>query len=209
MTYIICTNISLLDYGDYEVLYGKASPERRCRADRYLQWKDSVRCIIAEALLRCTLDTPVYTVEKTTLGKPYIKGNDDFYFNLSHSDSWVVIAWGDSEVGVDVEKIKGAEGKEEIALRFFSQEEQKYVFEKKEYMQMRFYEIWTGKESYLKYLGTGLQKDMASFSIFSLESEVRLHHRLLPGGYSLTLCTTDDNYLFELLDVHRLLTNEN
>ena len=62
-----------------------------------------------------------------------------------------------------------------------------------------FYKIWTGKESYIKYLGTGLKKDLRSFSIFNLEG-VKLFTPQLAQGYSLSLCTTEDRYALELLE---------
>ena len=204
MTRVICADISMLDAA-YELLYVGATPERRQRADRYRRREDALRCLAAGALLEYALGTKEYSTAKGPFGKPYIKENNSFHYNLSHSGSWVAIACGDSEVGIDVEKITMDEGKEGIARRYFTPEEQDYVFETKELAPQRFFEVWTGKESYLKYLGTGLQRNLTSFSIFSLEPEVRRFHCILPGGYSLSLCTTDDDYLFELLDLQRLL----
>lgn len=204
MTRVICSDISELESA-YPVLYDRASAERKQRADRYRRKEDALRCLAAGALLQHALGTAEYTAAKGPFGKPCIKGNDSFHYNLSHSGNWVAIAYGDTEVGIDVEKICLDAGKEDVARRYFTPDEQAYVFDTKALAPQRFFEVWTGKESYLKYLGTGLQKNLASFSIFSLEPEVRLYHRILPGGYSLTLCTSDDNYLFELLDAQRLL----
>lgn len=204
MTRVICSDISELE-SDYPALYAAASAERRQRADRYRRKEDALRCLAAGALLQQALGTADYTVAKGPFGKPYIKGNNSFHYNLSHSGNWVVIACGDTEVGIDVEKICMDAGKEDIARRYFTPDEQAYVFDTKELAPQRFFEVWTGKESYLKYLGTGMQRNLDSFSIFSLEPEVQLYRRILPGGYSLTLCTTDDNNLFELLDAQRLL----
>lgn len=204
MIRVIYTDISQLESA-YPALYAAASAERRHRADRYRRKEDALRCLAAGALLQHALGTADYTITKAPFGKPYIKENNSFHYNLSHSGNWVAIAYGNTEVGIDVEKICMDAGKEEIARRYFTPDEQAYVFDTKELAPQRFFEVWTGKESYLKYLGTGLKKNLASFSIFSLAPEVQLHHRILPGGYSLTLCTSDDNYLFELLDAQRLL----
>lgn len=205
MIRVICVDVSMVDQKAYNTLYEKASPERRRRADRYRKQEDSIRCVTADALLRYALGAETYTVEKTPSGKPYISGREDFCYNLSHSGSWVVIAFGDTEVGVDVEELQSNTDMEAITRRFFVPEEQKYIFEDKERQQQRFFEIWTGKESYLKYLGTGMEKTLTSFSVLSPELGVRIHHRRLPGGCSLSLCTTDDDYSFELLDVQQLL----
>lgn len=205
MIHIICTDISCVEETAYKALYKKASPRRRNRADRYRGKADAVRCLTAEALLRYALGTGDFTEEKTPDGKPYIPGKPDFHYNLSHSGSFVVLAFGDSEVGVDVEKIRTDTDIEAIAGRFFSPEEQRYIREDPVQSRCRFFEVWTGKESYVKFLGTGLKKDLTSFSVLSLEPGVRLHQRRLPGDYCLSLCTADDGYLFELLDVQRLI----
>lgn len=204
MTRVICADISKLESA-YPALYAAASAERRQRADRYRRKEDALRCLAAGALLQYALGTAEYTAAKGPFGKPYIKGNNSFHYNLSHCGNWVAIAYGDTEVGIDVEEICMDTGKEDIARRYFTPDEQAYVFGAKELAPQRFFAVWTGKESYLKYLGTGLQKNLASFSIFSLEPEVQLYHRILPGGYSLSLCTTDDEPQFALLDSQRLL----
>ena len=205
MIRVVCMDISVLNHSECRLLCEKASPERRRRADNYLRWEDSLRCVAADALLRYALETADYTEEKAASGKPLIRGRENFCFNLSHAGCWVVIAFGDSEVGVDVEQLRSDTDMESIARRFFAPEEQAYVLEGKERLRERFFEIWTGKESYLKYLGTGLKKKLTSSSVLNLEPEVRLHHRMLPSGYSLGLCTTDDEILFELPDAQRLL----
>ncbi len=204
MIRVICSDISRLESA-YPMLYDGATVERKQRSDRYRRKEDSLRCLAAGALLQHALGTVDYTAAKGPFGKPYIKENNSFHYNLSHSGNWVVIAYGDTEVGIDVEKICMDAGKEDLIRRYFTPDEQAYVCDTKELTPRRFFEVWTGKESYLKYLGTGLQKNLASFSIFSLEPEVQLYHRILPGGYSLSLCTTDNETRFELLDAQRLL----
>lgn len=205
MIRLICADIYGLDEAAYDALYGKASPDRKNRADRYRRREDALRCVTAESLLRFALGSSDFIEEKTPDGKPFIKERPDFHYNLSHSGRWVVIAFGSSEVGVDVEQIREDTDISAIAGRFFSPEEQRYVREEPSQSRSRFFEVWTAKESYVKYLGTGLKKDLTSFSVLNLEPEVRLHQRELPGGYSLSLCTTGDDCLFELLDVQRLL----
>lgn len=205
MIEIICVDITGLTEGDYRVLYEKASRERKERADRYRHREDALRCVTADALLRYVLGTDDYTVEKTPAGKPFVPGKENFHYNLSHSGRWVVIAFGRREVGVDVETLRPDTDIENIARRFFAPDERNYVFEDQENQRIRFFEIWTGKESYLKYLGLGLMKDLASFSIFDREPGIRLHHRTLDAEHCLSVCSTCDDYLVELLDVQRLV----
>lgn len=186
MIQILCFSISQMCGETYEAFYARASRERRQRADRYLRREDKLRCVAADALLRYALGTAEWEVERDPSGKPRIKGREDFHYNLSHSGSWVVLAYGSREAGVDVERISMDAGKEKIARRYFTPEEQAYIFAEKEQAPYRFCQVWTGKESYLKYLGTGLRKPLGSFSVLSLP--VPLHSWTLDGGYVLTLC---------------------
>jgi len=205
MIRVICADISRLTRLDYQMLYGKASEERKRRADRYRRREDAVCCVVADALLRNALGTDSYTVEKTPSGKPFIRGKENFHYNLSHAGSWVVIAFGDSEVGVDVEKLQADTDIEAVARQVFTAEERCYVFDEAQNQRQRFFEIWTGKESYLKYLGVGLRTDLTAFSVLSPEPNIRLYWRTLSDGSLLSLCTTENDYLFELLDLQRLL----
>ena len=188
----------------YEALYRRASPDRKQRADRYLRREDGLRCLAAGELLRRCLEQELgiteYTVVKDPGGKPRIDGQDHFHYNLSHSGSRVVIAYGDSPVGADVQQMCMDAGKEELARQFFTKDEQSYVFECPEETAARFYQVWTGKESYLKYLGTGLKKSLDSFSIFSPEISAMLKVRYLPDGYCVSLCSNDQNSIFVLDD---------
>ena len=200
MIHILCADISSADKDCYHYLYEKASPERKKQADRYRRQEDKLRCLAAYALLRRVLDSEECLIEKNEFGKPYIRGREDFYYNLSHSGRYVVIAWGSSEIGVDVQQHDCSVDIEAIAKRFFTADEQSYIQKD----LLRFYEIWTKKESYLKYTGKGLQKDLGSFSSLVPDSGIRYHHRYLEGGYSLCLCTTENQNTFELLDVQQL-----
>lgn len=202
MIRILCTDVSVADEEIYRRLYEKASAERKHKADRYLRYEDKLRCVTADALLRTVLGTNEFQIEKNKYGKPYIKNKKDFYYNLSHSGKYVVIAFGNSEVGIDIQQHLADIDMARIADRFFSEEERKYTGQSDRQMTERFYEIWTGKESYLKYLGKGLCMDMCSFSI--LEQKRKLHFLKLEEGYTLSLYTADQEYTFELSDIRQL-----
>ena len=205
MVRVICADLSASDDNLYRYLYENASPERKARADRFRLREDVLRCVAAEALLRYVLGTDQYHLEKTPGGKPFLPDRPDFHFNLSHSGKWAAIAWGSGEVGLDVEQIRQDARIESIARRYFCEEEQQYVFAEEAERHQRFFEIWTGKESYVKYLGTGLGIDLTAFSVLSPEPGLHIHRRTLPDGSWLSLCTAEDDYCVELIDVKNLI----
>ena len=151
MIQVICADISNLRAEKYREFYEKASRERQGRAAQYHNTEDAVRCIVCDALLRRALRTDAYTVARMPDGKPHIPERPDFHYNLSHSGNWVVIAFGETPVGVDVEKIRQDTDTDALARRFFAPQEQRFLKESASDERQRFFEIWTKKESFLKY----------------------------------------------------------
>lgn len=202
MIQILCADIASADTAVFRRLYERASAQRKLRADGYLREADKLRCVTADALLKAALGTDGYQVEAGPWGKPRIRDRQDFHYNLSHSGRYVVLAYGSSPVGVDVQERRTSVNMDALSARFFTPDEQAYI---RQSPQDRFYAVWTGKESYLKYLGTGLQKRLSSFSLLSLDPDIHWAHRTLPGGYSLSLCAAEPEYTLRLLDVRQLL----
>ena len=202
MTNLLCVLLPANRDDLYEELYAKATMERRNRADGYLRREDGLRCLAAGELLRRIVQQELglseFSVARDPDGKPRIAGQDTFHYNLSHSGNRVVIAWGDSPVGVDVQQMRKKMGWEKLAARYFTAQEWEFIFEDSELAEERFYRIWTAKESYLKYLGTGLSKSLSSFSVLSPEIAPMLKTKVLPDGYCITLCSEDADFTFEL-----------
>ncbi len=99
-------------------------------------------------------------------GKPYLQppGNEQIFFNLSHSGKYVMCILSDEENGCDVQEIK--KGGDNIAERFFSQKEKEYLKSLDADERVRtFYELWALKESCLKAAGSGLAHELSSFSV--------------------------------------------
>ncbi|MBP5467762.1 MAG: 4'-phosphopantetheinyl transferase superfamily protein, partial [Candidatus Riflebacteria bacterium] len=96
-------------------------------------------------------------IETTPTGKPYLKDYPTHFFNISHTDSLILIALAKNPVGIDVEKIERNADKEAILKHFFSEKEQQSYFSQPENQrQLAFFKGWTRKESILKATGEGL-----------------------------------------------------
>ena len=97
-------------------------------------------------------------------GKPSLKRKDIFY-NISHSGKYVTCAISNKMVGIDIQK--HIEKFEEI-ISFFSTSEKEYLasIPLHKLLIKEFFKIWTVKESYVKFLGRGLYKELDSFSLF-------------------------------------------
>ncbi len=206
MIQIVCTDISPIDASMYRLLYSASSPARQARADRCRLFADKVRCVTGESLLRyalrCRGVPGAYRVAAGPHGKPFLPEAPDLQYSLSHSGRWAAIAWGDTPVGLDVETI--APRRAEALARRFAPAEQAYLLEAPEAERLqRFYRLWTAKEAYVKYLGTGLTRSLSSFSVIPPEAlGVPLRWEMLPDC-CLCLCG-GEAYRLTVLPASRL-----
>jgi 4'-phosphopantetheinyl transferase len=92
-------------------------------------------------------------------GKPFFE-TLALEFSVSHTKDLWVCAMDLEPMGVDIQEIRTSK-QEKIMNRYYTQEEKQYV---KEAGQVGFFQIWTRKEAYVKFLGTGLSKDLRDFS---------------------------------------------
>ena len=137
------------------------------------------RSLLAELLIRKILSQKLkirgkdIVFQKGEKGKPYL-ANYQMYFNISHSGKWVVAAFSNTEIGIDIELIR--EPNYEVAKRFYSNAELEKLnkIEDKDFKKDYFFDLWTLKESYLKAIGTGLTKSLSSFSIYISNEQIKL-----------------------------------
>lgn len=125
--------------------------------DVYLLETEENQSLQAHALLREILrthygiDNPVLSVGR--FGKPYLcQGGPEF--SISHTQGAVAVAVGESPVGLDLERVRSFH--QRVPQRIMSAGEYQWFVRRGE-MKHDFFTLWTLKESYYKYLGTGLQ----------------------------------------------------
>lgn len=127
--------------------------------------------LYSELLLRIVLckelniSNKEIVLEYNDYGKPFLRNYNNFYFNVSHTENAIVVAISDACIGIDIEKIRTIDLS--IAKRFYADFENKYLFRSQENIYERFFEIWTKKEAYIKYIGKGLSISLDSFDIFN------------------------------------------
>lgn len=89
------------------------------------------------------------------------------HFNLSHTHEFVVIAIArNADIGIDIES-RIPDEFDTIAADFFSAREIRWLNEAvdRRAAELRFLQLWTLKEAYIKALGTGLSTTLDGFSI--------------------------------------------
>mgnify|MGYP003585306572 CR=1 FL=1 len=165
-TYAVQLNLA----ADWQRYLPYVSPARQQQAVKFLHHADAVRTIFGELLtraaivelLRCDNASIQFTAGK--YGKPALQDAPNFHFNIAHAGDWVVGAFANVPVGIDVECVGPAE--DTLATAVMSATELSHYLpmaepERSDY----FYRIWSLKESFLKATGQGLSDDPATITI--------------------------------------------
>jgi len=158
----------------FGVLEGTLDSDERARAEkfrfdrhrrRYVFSRGVLRHILASSL-RC--DPRQISFDTNSYGKPFLRGQRDavnLTFNVSHSEEMVAIAIAnDRSVGIDVEFIRPVDRRDEIAHRYFVDEERSLMDSAPHHLKDQvFYVCWTRKEAYIKAVGKGLSIPLTTF----------------------------------------------
>lgn len=120
-------------------------------------------------------------------GKPYLVNYSNVYFNISHTKGAIACAVSDRPVGVDIESIRKIDLR--VVRYFFSQQEKHYILADPENIDLRFTEVWTKKEAYLKFIGTGILLPIEKFDVFEILNNefIRIHTKLV-HDYLISIC---------------------
>lgn len=158
-----------------EKTYCAMSPERRQKADNLRFDKDKKLCILSDMLLREMLKENFSIVNpefaKHENGKPYLK-NGGAHFNISHSKDYFACAVDSKPIGIDIEAKKLI--RSHLLRRVCTEDELIFITGQsklpttKDFLSeeesLKFLQVWTAKEAYIKYTGKGLSTELTSFS---------------------------------------------
>lgn len=156
------------EFSRYEKYLSFLPDERLAKISRFRFDKDKILSLFSgllicnEASKKADIKSNEIQFEYNEHEKPSIKNLPEFHFSVSHSGNCVAFVSDTSPIGIDTEII--ADARIEIAKRFFSENEYKYILES-ENQNNTFYEVWTKKEAYVKFLGTGLSTPLSSFDV--------------------------------------------
>jgi 4'-phosphopantetheinyl transferase len=113
--------------------------------------------------------------DKEKNGKPFlVRPSNTLEFNFSHSGEVALLALQLSQpIGVDIEVIK-ERSILSLAKRYFSHKEASAVLNERTYtkQQLKFFQIWSQKEAFIKALGEGLRYPLDAFSTPLCETPV-------------------------------------
>ena len=181
------TDTAIREYGNFMSI---PSEEKRQQLETYRFNIDKALSLYAELLVRqhacrtLKISESDIIFEQNEYGKPFLKNHTGFHFNVAHTHNAIVAAFSDSPVGVDVERVRDFDPA--IAKRFFMLQELDYILQASD-QSKAFYEIWTKKEAYIKYLGRGLSVALNSFNVL----DTKINNMIASKeqyGYITSLC---------------------
>ncbi len=155
-------DIRSLSEKDYNYYFENMTKLRRERVSRLKFNEDKLRTVAGEMLIKKHFgeDSKINIGNK---GKPYLE-NKKGEFSVSHSGNYVLLAASDKKIGADIECIRNVNSN--IINKICTLEEARFVNSADgDEKNIRLLLIWTFKEAYFKYLGTGLG-DFHSVSYF-------------------------------------------
>jgi 4'-phosphopantetheinyl transferase len=165
----------LSDDAYMEAKLQQVNMQRRAKVLRCKQKKDRMRALAAGLLLRLGMEERGIDYERAVFaedgaGKPLLLSDPTFCYNISHSGDYAACGVWDRELGLDIECIterfsgeRGSRLMKQVAVHSFTEAERKLLDETNEEQRPEtFAKIWTAKESYAKYKGTGIAMDFSA-----------------------------------------------
>ncbi|WP_034443627.1 4'-phosphopantetheinyl transferase family protein [Butyrivibrio sp. AE2032] len=189
----------LTDEKSFRAWYDRMDETRKNKIDTFKPEKSKRLSLGAGILLYKALEEAgIKDYELCYKGreKPYIKGHEDVFFNISHSGDLVALGISDKEIGVDIEK-----------CRVFKDTLINYVYNDVDLsfasnlpIEWAYTRLWTLKESVMKHSGMGIALVPKQIEIYSEAGEVRARTKdydceklrfssHIIGDYQLSVCS--------------------
>ncbi|SMD41576.1 4'-phosphopantetheinyl transferase [Aquiflexum balticum DSM 16537] len=137
--------------------------------------------------------------------KPFISGQPDFHFNISHSGDWMTMIISKYPCGIDVEKIQPDFDFEGVIQLTFHPEEIGYIFQNPDQTKA-FFRIWTIKESFLKATGVGLIDNLSDLNMMKNSTPLanlnpwQIQSFIIDGNYWCSICYQAQNPKIKFYD---------
>ncbi len=171
----------VLQYGDNKeffnsILNRKNADSRQNSVEAYT---------LLDLMLSSLTDIKKAVLRRSENGKPYIE-NEKISFNLTHTEGAVacIVDTEGCDVGIDCERV-GRDG-QKIIERFFDENAKRKYADSPD-KALEFARIWTEKEAYAKFTGTGLSDYSTVYPLPCKFTHLR------DGDLFVTACTRPDS----------------
>ncbi len=184
-------NIKNLTDNQYSEWYDQMDKTKKRRVDRLKLSDSKKRTVVGDALARraiyesCGIDKSKIKFYYSEKGKPFVR-DVDLFFNISHSYDIVICGISDENIGVDIEKIRPITRK--LAEKVCKDDELYGIMDSNGQINCdEFFKVWTGKEAYFKFKGTGIT-DFKSIGVSQIKN---IFYDNIEYGYLACVITGD------------------
>jgi len=160
-----------IDPSRYDFLLSRLSAERQKEISGFRFAQDRRLRVMADVLVRCRISDMLHVpfsdlqFGANKYGKPHLIDHPSVHFNISHTRNALAVGLADEPIGIDVERITQSDIR--IAHRAFTPNECEYVFADPQKQDRRFFEVWTQKEAYTKWTGSGFHMDPRQLDVMN------------------------------------------
>lgn len=162
---------------------------RKERIERCTNAREKTTLVATGALLQGVLKREGVTADMIDYGehgKPFIKGREDLFINISHSGNYVLIALSGQEIGVDIQK--PVPFKESLVNEISSMDERSKI-EKDVVKRLNY--VWAIKESYTKLTGEGIGKKLSEVTYDEYEDHLDIFDNGEKSAYAVMVYSDD------------------
>ena len=146
--------------------------------------RTSAYALLAQALKEFGIEE-LPALRHTETGKPYLEGHPEIEISISHCRKSAAVALStQGPVGIDIEYRRNISPA--LIKRVCNSEEQQAIATDPD-PTLAFLRLWTLKEAYAKYIGTGLTDDLQNFLPNAKRADLLLESHPLPDGW-ISLC---------------------
>ncbi|KEJ00115.1 hypothetical protein N494_03655 [Clostridium botulinum A2B7 92] len=160
--YII--NTSDIDYKMISNLYN--SSYRQQIIDDYKNDHDKLNMLLSEMIVKMIyskmykLNLKTININVDPFGKPSISNSYNFNYSISHTSTYLACCVSNHNIGIDIEVCQHMD--ESLLQLICTPKELDYILNSN-YRNISSTMIWTRKEAYYKFIGTGLQDNINEF----------------------------------------------
>jgi len=158
-----------------------SSPEETRKASHFKYERKQHSYIITQAVLRVLISAYLDIKPADVIliaskkGKPFLINEPSLFFNNSNSHEICVYAFSrDSEVGIDIEKIRELPDIDQLIEKNLTSREKVYFQKNPDHKLSLFFQFWTFKESYLKAIGEGMRLTPENLEFSLNDGNIRL-----------------------------------
>jgi len=127
-------------------------------------------------VLKRYVDANEIVFDISNKGRPFLKNNSDYDFNISHTKDWIIMAVAKGQkIGIDIQSSRESIDALGIAKQYYAQSEYQWLSTlPASKINYYFYLLWTLKEASLKRTGEGIAFGLAHYAFIYKDKKLQL-----------------------------------